>query len=1306
MMLQAQSISSTGTLSAVNACAETASNATSFSVSGTSMLVGITVTPPTGYEVSLSSDSGYNSLIIVGSSGTINSTTVYVRLAETDSVGTYSGNIVLSSSGATSINMATVASRVNVLPTVTAGANTSICIGESTIINATTLGGSAPYMYSWSPAINLSSSTILHSIFSSTNAGLTTLTLSVTDNNGCSNSATVAVTVNAKPTVSISAPTSIICSNAASTVITASPVGGTYTGVGMTDSVFNPSNAYVGQNRIKYNYTDINGCSSSDSIAITVTNTPIPTVTNASCVVGSTIPSLTAVGTGTIAWFSDSAATTLLGTGSTYTSAISNTTVITNMYYVINNANGCSSSIVPVTLSIIADTTVILPTAITLAPSSISVTLGSTAQVTASILPTNASNPSVAWISSNSTIATVSSTGVVTGVAAGIATITATSVAKASIKAMGTVTVSDSSVKVASVSVSPTTASIIVGNNITLTDSISPSNATNKSVIWKTSDSTIATVNSVGVITGKKAGTCTITVTTADGNYTATSTIIILHSTDATLKTLFVSAGTLNPEFTPTITSYSVELPYGSIVVPTVATAVNDTKATNKITQATALPGNACAVVTAEDGTVKTYTVTFTIAKVLISKITIAPSASQSMNIGAKTSLTAMVIPLNSDNSAINWRSSNPAIASVDSTGKVTGITTGNAFIIATSRAVAAVKDSIAITILPQDVVTVLQQFTSVTVTLSQSTSPYNIADYFNGNGITFKVISSNPAIVSTGITATGFGLVQNSAGTDTITVIATSDRGTTKTLTFLVVVKASSTATTNCGTISVSGAITDVSCAGTSTGSVVVSVSGGAAPYKYKWSNTRSDNKITNIPAGDYTIVVTDSNSCATAKTFSIKENVKIILASTVKTPTCGESDGVIGIVASGGTSPFSYKWGDGTTATTVSNKAAGNYTVSVTDALGCIQSQSFSLNNTNAPIIMLDSIVPSTCHPNNGKIAISVIGGTGTYSYNWNDGANIESRENISSGSYSLTVTDAALCHATIDAIVPSVGFKQPKISLVTVDISTGNNLIIWMKEKTTYIEYYSIYRETNNSGVYSFIGKVPFGSSSIYTDNNVSSATTSWRYRLSATDYCGNESSMSAALAEFKTINLKITSSAKSIDLNWDSYEGFNYCSYIIYRNGVAIDTVPASVNSFIDSLAPNGNNYYTVAVQLPNTLYPNGLLTKSDSAGPFSQALSNMAESELTSAPIQKVTSEVLVYPNPSYGDFMVKISGENAKKYSIELINPLGKKVFETNTGMITKTMVNLDASTLSSGIYTLKVTSIDGVKTKQVVITK
>ena len=154
-----------------------------------------------------------------------------------------------------------------------------------------------------------------------------------------------------------------------------------------------------------------------------------------------------------------------------------------------------------------------------------SVNVGETTTLTATVSPDNATNKNVTWASSEESIATVDENGVVTGVSAGEATITVTSVADDTKTATCTVTVT--TVAVTGVSVDAT-ASVNVGKTTTLTATVSPDNATNKNVTWASSDESIATVDENGVVTGVAAGKATITVTSvADDTKTATCTVTV-----------------------------------------------------------------------------------------------------------------------------------------------------------------------------------------------------------------------------------------------------------------------------------------------------------------------------------------------------------------------------------------------------------------------------------------------------------------------------------------------------------------------------------------------------------------------------------------------------------------------------------------------------------------------------------------------------------------------------------------------------------------------------------------------------------
>lgn len=165
-------------------------------------------------------------------------------------------------------------------------------------------------------------------------------------------------------------------------------------------------------------------------------------------------------------------------------------------------------------------------TGVSVTPISTSVSVGGTAQLTNTISPINATNQNVTWSTNNASIATVSNSGLVTGVTAGTAIITVTTQDGGFI-ATSTITVTSGSIAVTGVSVSPLSASIPVAGTSQLTATVSPSNATNRNVTWSSGNSAIATVSSTGLVTGVAAGSTVITVTTADGGFTATSNITV-----------------------------------------------------------------------------------------------------------------------------------------------------------------------------------------------------------------------------------------------------------------------------------------------------------------------------------------------------------------------------------------------------------------------------------------------------------------------------------------------------------------------------------------------------------------------------------------------------------------------------------------------------------------------------------------------------------------------------------------------------------------------------------------------------------
>jgi hypothetical protein len=152
-------------------------------------------------------------------------------------------------------------------------------------------------------------------------------------------------------------------------------------------------------------------------------------------------------------------------------------------------------------------------------PATASVNVGSTTTLTATVTPSNATNKTVTWASSDTTIATVDASGVVSGVKAGPVNITAKSTDGSNITSTAcAVTVNAAPVVLVTGVSIPAAASVTVGSATTLTATVTPSNATNKTVTWTSSDTTTATVNASGVVTGVKAGPANITAKSTDGS--------------------------------------------------------------------------------------------------------------------------------------------------------------------------------------------------------------------------------------------------------------------------------------------------------------------------------------------------------------------------------------------------------------------------------------------------------------------------------------------------------------------------------------------------------------------------------------------------------------------------------------------------------------------------------------------------------------------------------------------------------------------------------------------------------------------
>lgn len=163
---------------------------------------------------------------------------------------------------------------------------------------------------------------------------------------------------------------------------------------------------------------------------------------------------------------------------------------------------------------------------VTVAPTSFSIEVGKTQQLTATVAPADADDQTGAWSSSDATVATVDANGLVTGVKVGAAKISFTSTDGAKV-AVADVTITAAVVAVTGVTVGPTSPSVEVGSTIQMTATVAPAGATDKSGTWASADTSVATVDQNGLVTGVSAGTSVISFTSTDGAKKGTRTVTV-----------------------------------------------------------------------------------------------------------------------------------------------------------------------------------------------------------------------------------------------------------------------------------------------------------------------------------------------------------------------------------------------------------------------------------------------------------------------------------------------------------------------------------------------------------------------------------------------------------------------------------------------------------------------------------------------------------------------------------------------------------------------------------------------------------
>ena len=414
-------------------------------------------------------------------------------------------------------------------------------------------------------------------------------------------------------------------------------------------------------------------------------------------------------------------------------------------------------------------------TGVTLDRSSLSMIEGDTQTLTATVMPSDATDKSVSWSTSNPTVAAVSQTGLVTAKSPGSATITVTTVDGGK-TASCSVIVQSQTVNVTGVSLDRTDLTMRIEDKQTLTATVLPASATDKSVTWSSTDAGVASVSPEGVVTAKAYGTAQIIVTTVDGSKQADCHVSVVKPIEEISAYLSSSSHSMTVGDTKTINVIIDEqAPYDNFS----SSWSNDNNSvirfleqtSGSVTLSALSPGTATISYTMTDsfGTrILSCIVSVFEKKIPVTGVSLDRS-SLSLTEGDTQLLTATVSPSDASDKSVTWSSNNTSIAMVSPSGLVTAISPGSAMITVKTEdggktatcSVTVQAQKVSVTGVSLDK-TSLSLAVGDTQTLTATVTPSNATDQ------TVTWSSSNTSVAT--VSSTGV-VYAKAAGSATITV-------------------------------------------------------------------------------------------------------------------------------------------------------------------------------------------------------------------------------------------------------------------------------------------------------------------------------------------------------------------------------------------------------------------------------------------------------------------------------------------------------------------------------------------------------
>ena len=248
---------------------------------------------------------------------------------------------------------------------------------------------------------------------------------------------------------------------------------------------------------------------------------------------------------------------------------------------------------------------------------------------------------------------------------------------------------------------------------------------------------------------------------------------------------------------------------------------------------------------------------------------------------------------------------------------------------------------------------------------------------------------------------------------------------------------------------LSAQASATNAQCYG-GTGLATVLATGGTGNYSFQWSPSGGNGSTANnLPAGAYTVMVTDANGCTVQANTVISQPSQLltVISNQTNIACAGNSNGSATVQVVGGTpfpgGSYQFLWSNGSQLNQAFGLTAGSHTVTVTDANGCTATTSATISTAGSTLYANMTSNPSCGNSNTGSVTASVSGGQQPYMYQWSNGASSPSISGLAPGTYSVTIIDANGCSWQGSQQIQ--GSPAIVVNLTSQVLCEGNNDIV---------------------------------------------------------------------------------------------------------------------------------------------------------------------------------------------------------------------------------------------------------------------